>query len=198
MKTLVLLGLLVAPLPAAAGGAEVPGYGPWHLGMSREQVAAVSEFGPYEPVASTGGLETRHAELEGKTITASFVFGSSGLFHIQLWAYEGQDYSSALEALHGVYGYLSDQYGPLATDEGRIPAGLSKEGLDALVPDAFKKSDPQLDQLTTGKKLQVEMLKFHLYPQSGPENLRVYASLMHSPQLGFYYVFLYFKTPSGS
>lgn len=189
------LCLLVVAASAAFGSA--PGYGPWHLGMTPGEVQAVTEFGPYEAVASTGGLETRNARFEGKKITISFVFDADGLYHIQLWAYEGEDYRSAVKALHRVYKYLSEEYGALTTGRGPLPAGLSKRKLEGRIPDEFRSNDPQLDRLQRAGKIQAVVQRFHIHLKLEASDVRIYASLIHSPELGLYYVFLYFKSPNG-
>src|SRR5687768_17888926 len=112
MKGAAATALFVA-LSAAVPAAESAGYDPWRLGMSREEVQAAASHGPYSPVGATGGLETRNAQFQGKPITASFAFGPQGLGLIQLWLYEGQDLPAAIQAFHGAYTYLGDQFGAL-------------------------------------------------------------------------------------
>ncbi len=42
-----------------------PAAPPWRLGMSRAEVTGFSQFGPYDAVPVTGGLETRNAVVNG-------------------------------------------------------------------------------------------------------------------------------------
>jgi len=196
MKRSLLPVLALVLAGVASPPVEVHGYGPWQLGMTREQVAAATAHGPYSPVTATGGLETRNAQFQGSQITASFVFGPHGLRHIQLWAYEGQDREKALRAFHGVYGYLSEQLGPLHSDGTPIPRGISEDSLTALVPPAFKTGtvQSQLSELPKRGSIQAQVHKFHLHPQTPAVGAEVYGSLIHSPQLGMYWVFVYFKS----
>lgn len=64
-------GVVAVLLGSAAFAAEVRGFEPWRLGMTREEVLALSGTGPYTPVLSTGGLETSNARFQGKQVTAS-------------------------------------------------------------------------------------------------------------------------------
>ena len=194
----IVAAILLLPGAAAALAAERPGYGPWQLGMSREEVLAIAAEGPYSPVPSTGGLETKNARFQGQPITASFVFGPSGLSLIQLWLYEGKDRAAAMQAFHSAYTYLGDRYGALHSDGQPIPAGLSLVDLEARIPEGFK-TDPsraQLSQLQQRGSIQAQMLKLHLHPQAPVQDAQVYASLVHSPQLGLYWVFVYTRAPS--
>ncbi|HEX5716731.1 MAG TPA: hypothetical protein VF179_11280, partial [Thermoanaerobaculia bacterium] len=106
---LLLLGWL-APLHAAQ---RVEGYGPWRFGMKPAEVQAVEAHGPYTPVHSTGGLETKNGPFAGETRNVSFVFTPAGLAHIQVWAYQGNDFEQAAKELHGVYRYLVETFGPV-------------------------------------------------------------------------------------
>ncbi len=51
-------------------GAEtkVDGFGPWHFGMSKDEVAGVAEFGSYKDVPATGGVETCDAQRDGAVV----------------------------------------------------------------------------------------------------------------------------------
>ena len=194
LSALLVASALTSPSPPPT---EVRGYGPWKLGMTREQVTAAAAEGPYSPVATTGGLETRNASFQGHQITASFVFDASGLKHIQLWAYEGQDFAKALSAFHEAYSYLSEHLGSLESEGAPVPAGLSRDDLGSLIPAAFKTgtAQSQLGQLPQRGSIQAQVLKYHLHPRSPPAGAQVYASFIHSPQLGMYLVFVYFKWP---
>lgn len=193
-----IFGVAALLLTSGASAAEVRGFEPWKLGMTREEVLALSSSGPYSPVPSTGGLETRGARFQGKKVTASFVFGSEGLRHIQIWAYEGQDYREALLAFHEAYSYLSENFGLLHSGNSKIPAGLTLQALDELVPSEFRTgtSKSELGELQEKGSIQAQIHKFHLHPQEPPAGAEVYASLLHSPQIGSYWVFVYFKTPA--
>lgn len=191
-------GVVAVLLGSAAFATEVSGFAPWRLGMTREEVLALSSAGPYSPVRSTGGLETPNAQFQGKTVPASFVFGSEGLRHIQIWAYSGPAYQEALLAFHGAYSYLSTSFGPLHAENSRISAGLSLEGLDQLVPADFRSGTgkSELGELERKGSIQAQIHEFRLRPQEPPTGAEVYASLFHSPQVGLYWVFVYFKTPA--
>src|SRR6266567_6100179 len=117
---LLLLTQLLTPT-AGSSPSPVPGYGPWRLGMSKDQVKAISKFGPYSPVASTGGLETQNGFFAGQQTTISFVFGERGLRIIQIWAYEGKDLDQAVGAFYRVYHHLEESRGSVETPGLNVP-----------------------------------------------------------------------------
>ena len=51
---------------AQARAEDLPGMGPWRLGMTASQVAAFDELGPYSKVGVTGGLETPNGTFNGR------------------------------------------------------------------------------------------------------------------------------------
>lgn len=199
MKLRLTIPWVVAVLlSSAAFAGEVRGFEHWRLGMTRDEVRALSSTGPYSEVRSTGGLETSNAQFQGKKVKASFVFGPEGLGHIQIWAYVGPVYQEALLAFHEAYSYLSENFGALHSENAPIAAGLPLEGLDQLVPGDFRTgtAKSELGELQQKGSIQAQILKFHLHPQQRPTGAEVYASLIHSPQVGSYWVFVYFKSPA--
>lgn len=187
-----------SPPPETFEPVEVEGYGPWQLGMSPDQVRAVEEHGPYTPVQATGGLETANGDFLGEPANVSFVFGPSGLFHLQVWVYEGQDLDAAEDAFHRAYRWLSERFGALHLDGRPVPEGLDREGLAALVPESFweEEASVDLDAVEPGDSLELgPPERIHLHPRVPVDGAQVYASFLHSRQLGTYWVFVYVKTP---
>src|SRR5437899_1070807 len=113
MKRYLVVLLLTAGLTTARAES---GYGPWHIGMTKQQVTAVSQFGPYKPVPETGGVETFNARWTGKTTNISFVFEHDRLVNIQIWAYEGKDLQAATRAWFVVRSYLEKNYGDVQAE----------------------------------------------------------------------------------
>ncbi|MGD8817683.1 MAG: hypothetical protein PVJ51_10895, partial [Acidobacteriota bacterium] len=140
-RRILVLACLPAALLCAVAAAQssdsIAGYGPWTFGMRRFQVASFREFGPYLPVESTGGLETRNGEFEGEVTNTSFVFDDDGLRYIQIWAYEGNEIDDMMRALHRVYVHMSERYGDLMMESTKLPPGLNLEELADLIPDEY-------------------------------------------------------------
>ena len=184
----------------ATGTVEaVDGFGPWNFGMTPEQVADVEGHGPYVPVRTTGGLETFHGEFEGRETHTSFVFSDRGLYQVQIWAFSGKGAGEAIRAFHDVYTHLSNRFGDLRFEDGSlVPSGLSLDELDARIPAAFRTGDSesQLGELQERGSIQAQTVKLHLHPVDGSLTADVYGSLLHSPQLGLYWVFVYYKSPA--
>lgn len=191
--------LFATPATFADEKPPILGYGPWKLGDSREQVRAVESHGPYLDVHSTGGLETYAGEFSNEATHISFVFGDAGLFLIQLWLYNGGeegDFEAATAALHRAYEYLQTEFGALHSDGLVVPESLTLDGLRRLVPEAFRDQSQRIDMsraLTPGARITTNSLSFHLHPRDPPRGADVSASLFYNPQLGMYWVFLYFR-----
>lgn len=191
LPLVLAVGLL---LPAAASAREL---GPWRLGMTREEVRSVSEYGPYREVGSTGGLETAHGELLGETVNVSFVFGESGCRLIQVWAYEGTDEEEAVRGFFRVYDYLVDRFGEVRGDGGPWPADLALEQLRERIPAPFFDHSEELsiEEIRARGKIEMEAHKLHIHPRVEPEGARIYGSLIKNPRLEHYWVFLYVRAP---
>jgi hypothetical protein len=189
--------LLIFLLPATAGATEVQGYGPWKFGMKPAEVEAVQEFGPYTPVQATGGLETRNGDFLGQKTPISFVFRPAGLHHIQIWVYTGESYGEALAALHRTYRYLADNYGSLTSTGGPIPSDLDVQQLmGKLGPEFSEPKESLLPKIEQLKSFQAHMISYRIEPVALPTPGRdVHADLIRSPEIGIYYVFLYYRAP---
>lgn len=176
---IILLAQLATPSPAAA---PAVGYGPWRLGMSREQVAAIAEGAPYLRVSSTGGIETRNGSFAGRKTTISFVFGERGLRIIQVWAYEGMNTTEALAAFHRVYQHLEKTRGSVQVPGIFLPAHADADVFAGQVQNALASIPPD------------QPAKIQISPAAKSANVLVFSSLIRHPQLG-YYVFLYYRWP---
>ena len=162
--------------------ADAPGYGPWHLGMSKEDVQAASKHGPYKEVPSTKGIETENGLFDGRKTNISFVFGEHGLKKIQIWAYEGKDRDEAVRAWHRVYEYLGREHGAVEVDTIDIPPKANAKSFSAAVCEALAKRPAR------------EVAKFKMAPSKMPEGISVFSSIFRHPK-GGYFVFLYFQEP---
>lgn len=198
-KKLLPILLLATTLSASAAIAQnVDGYGPWRFGMSKDEVQAVQKLGPYTPVASTEGLETKNGPFMGETRNVSFVFGLGGLSHIQIWVYEGRDYDEAVQQFYRAYKHLVENFGPVHQDGNPWPADLTAEAFAERIPQEYRRASSRevfVDELKSRGSAQVEISKLHLHPQKPIRGADIYGSLLHSPKLGTYWVFLYYKVP---
>lgn len=189
---------LILLVPAAAGAAEIRGYGPWKFGMKPAEVEAVSQYGPYVPVQSTGGLETMNGDFGGQKTQISFMFRPAGLHHIQIWAYAGQSYDEALAAFHRTYRHLVDSFGPVASPAGEIASDLDVQHLAAkLGPEFTEPRESLLPKIKQTGSLQAHMLTYRIEPVSQPTaGTEIHVDFVRSPEVGIYFVFLYYRAPS--
>ena len=176
----VALFLLLSSSPCAAD--DHRGYGPWRLGMSKADVAGIEQYGPYEDVKVTGGLETFNGIFEERRTNISFVFGPTGLSKIQIRAYEGQDLETALETWYRVLAYLVRIHGAIESRDLPLTADVSRSDFAATVRRALD------DKPKTG------ITRLQMAPAMRPPDVSVFSSLFRHPQYG-YYVFLYYQEP---
>lgn len=195
---IALLGAL-SLLPRISAG--VDGYGPWKFGMTPDQVSAVEELGPYSPVQATGGLETSNGEFMGETVPISFVFNDDGLYHCQIWVYTGKEFSQAAAGFYLAYRHLEEHFGPVLTGDAALPEDLDERALIARIPSSFRDNSDavSLEEPGPGEEIELNLQprRLHLRPQRPLEEGEVHASLIHSSQLGTYWVFVFYRgTPS--
>jgi hypothetical protein len=130
--------------------------------MTKDQVTAVSEFGPYKSVPATGGVETFNARWNGRKANISFVFEKDRLVKIQIWTYEGKDFQAAMLAWCDVRVYL-ENYDEVQAEDPKSLAGSAA----------------------------AQPVKVQMKPREMPSGLSVFSSFFRHPLLG-YYVFLYY------
>jgi hypothetical protein len=189
-------GLIVYAAACAAEEARITGYGVWRFGMTPAEVSQVQESAPYLPVNATGGLETANGKFLGEKTNISFIFGARGLRRIQIWAYEGHDFGAAVKAFYATFKHLAD-FGALRLGDDAAPARLTLEAFQQRIPPSFsdQSRNVTMDQLQAKGSLQAQGERLHLGPERPPTGGTVFSSLIHSPQLGVYYVFLYYDAP---
>jgi len=173
----------VAATPQTAR-VQAPGYGPWALGMRRQEVIAVSAHAPYEPVEVTGGLETRRGVFEGQQRTVSFVFDPDDkLVKIQVWVYEGSDHAAAAKAWGAVYAHLRRRYGRVEMPEVQASRELNEDAVIETftgVLGAFAEATAGMPEDSAARA------RFQMAPESQPPAEAVWASLMADSQRGFF------------
>jgi hypothetical protein len=189
-----LLAALCCFLPAMAH-AEGDGYGPWKLGMKPAEVEAVAQYGPYTKIQSAaGGLETLNGEFAGQKAHIAFQFRPAGLYQIQIRLYQGESYEDALAAFHRTYVYLGTAFGALNAIDGPLAANLDPAQLSKkLGPEFSSAKESLLPRLHAGGTVQVHTITYNIVPGTLPDGRDIHAELVRSPELGRYYVFLYFR-----
>jgi hypothetical protein len=192
-------GLIVYAAACGAEETRITGYGAWRFGMTPAEVSSVQESAPYLPVKMTGGLETANGRFLGEKTNVSFIFGARGLRRIQIWVYEGHDFGAAVKAFYATFKHLAD-FGALRLGDDASPAGLTLEAFQQRIPASFsdQSRNVTMDQLQAKGSLQAQFEKLRLCPERPPAGGTVSSSFIHSPQLGVYYVFLYYDAPPSS
>lgn len=187
--------LALALFSSAAVADDDLGLGPWRLGMSKDQVVAQAEFGPYKDVQVTGGVETANGKFAGHAANTSFVFDPAGLQFIQVWNYEGGDWRKAKDAALEVYDYLLARFGGV-----KIP-GVTVNGSDALergdVAVVLERILGQAEGVeANARKEKVTLtITYDMVPVSQPAESRLHAQFIYAGRTGTFYVFLFQDRP---
>lgn len=166
--------------------------GPWKLGMTRERVTSFPELWPYKPVASTGGYETSNARIQGKTLTVSFVFENDKLDFIQVWKYEGADFSEAKVAILEMYDELAGQFGGVTIPNIKVsgPNGLDRNAMGFML-DKFLGTAAELSAKWQKERATIGTFKFDMTPRTQPEGSQLHGQFGYSGRFKTYYVFLF-------
>ncbi len=90
------------------------GLPPWEFGMSKSEVSAFTEFGPYRAFPN-GDIETFNGIFDGKKENIQFFFDAKGLRRIGVYVYEGKDLDAASEAWQRAYESLERNFGKIET-----------------------------------------------------------------------------------
>lgn len=102
--------LLLAGGPCFAAD-EPLDLGPWQLGMTKEQVVAIADRGPYKDVPGTSDLETAEGKFRGKKAATRLVFANASLRSLEVRVYEGKEWRKAKDAALDVYDQFASGYG---------------------------------------------------------------------------------------
>jgi hypothetical protein len=166
--------------------------GPWRLGMSREEVQSFQEYGPYEAVAVTGGLETHNALLNGKQKNVSFVFDDEGVAYIQVWEYEGSDYEAAKSAVLEVFDSFVASYGGAEIPGVNVsgPAGLDRQALEVVLSRVLGTAK-EIGRKTAEEQRAAMILLFDMKPKQQPEHSRLHSQWGYHARFDTFYVFVY-------
>lgn len=158
-------------------------YGPWKLGMSRDELVAIAAHGPYTPVRVTGGIETANGVFDGEKRNVAFTFDSKGAVNkIQIWAYEGRSEAEAMAAWWRVYRYYTKTYGQVESPTLGTPLDVDEAALIERTRAAFASAPAQYSA------------KVQMAPQPMPAAAKVFASFGRAP-MGLYYVFVNILEP---
>ena len=128
MLPIVLIIFALASMLTAGQQSGAPAVGEYRLGMTRDQVRAVSSCAPYKTVPATKGLECPNFILGKLKMNISFVFDGDALSRIQLWFHEGPSEADARKATAGMLAYLSAR-GAIHSSEVKGPAPLTTDAI---------------------------------------------------------------------
>jgi hypothetical protein len=187
-KPAFLWALLLAAIPAIAQ--EDPGFGPWRLGMSKEQVVAFVEQGPYNDVAA-GNVETASATFAANKVKATFVFGAAGLATIKLHNYEGSDWREAHKFALQVFDQFKAKHGGANVKE--VSDNIDREALDLILRQTLGTAET-MNKVYTPKG-QYLLQTFDMVPMKQPAEGRLHCQWTYDGKSNTYSVFVYLDLP---
>lgn len=170
LASIAFLGVLVTASATAASG-----LGPWKFGMSRDEVKAISQFGPYKSF-SNGDLEIHAYEFDRQKRNVQFFFDGRGLNRIEINYYEDREPAQATAAFRDVCEYYRREY-------GQVEAKFFNEPQNA---DCMTIAEAATAQVEKTGKVQIA-------PPHSSSDLRSFSSYRINNVLGtkFYSVVLY-------
>lgn len=186
---------VAAPAPTAPPPASCA-FGPWSLGMTRDEVRAFADAGPYTDVPETGGFETRNARAFGAgNANVSFVFGEAGLNYMMLFGYEGKDYKAAKAALLALFDEFQANYGGAMLEDFKVegPQGdapLDHQVLADLLEQVLGEAKAVGERALRDQNASVSMM-FDLEPLQQPCANRVHVQWGYHSKHDTYYVLLF-------
>ncbi len=198
IKTFAALTVLLASFPAIADDKPLPAYtiGPWHLGMTKDQVTSFADFGSYKPVDATGGIETFNAMIDGKKTNVSFVFDDKSLQYIQVWKYEGNNSADAEQATLDLLDMFNSSFGGADVDNINLDNGaaMTHGGL-RIVLDRILGTAHDLG-IKERKEQNVAMtILFDMHPRKQPAGSQLDAEFGYVSRYDTFYVFLFQDAP---
>ena len=158
-----------------------PGRFPWVFGMSRQQVSAIKEYGPYKSFRN-GDLETYKGLLDGHEENFQFFFNGEVLRRIGVYLYEGDDLAAAADKWLTLFGTMSKLFGEIETPSNQAPAA------DAESQQAFKNK---------AREIVASRGKTQMVPITQATDSTSFASFQSREVQGrtLYWITLYFDAP---
>ena len=95
----------------------------------------------------------------------------------------GQDFDQALNAFHRVYQHLEGSRGAVQGPGLKVPEHADSQTFGGILRRALSAVSPDTP------------FKVQMAPVSASPGINVFASFMKQPQIGYYYVFLYYRIP---
>lgn len=159
--------------------APAAGLSPWQFGMTKEQVASFTQFGPYRTF-SNGDLETYKGVYRDETHNVQFYFEKNRLVKIEVLFGEGGNRDKAIATFKNVYRLLERQYGKVVIPEEH-DTGSSK---------------PNVDASAVGAVMNASLFGYtHINPVNQPRDMHVWGTVA-SKMIGderWYYVAIMFS-----
>jgi hypothetical protein len=196
-RTLLTAALcLTAASLCSAQPAKEYKLGPWSLDMTRAQVIAQAAYGPYVPVAVTGGLEMFDAMIDGKKENVSFVFDHDSVKFIQMFKYEGSDFSAARKAALDVFRLFDSRFDG-ATVSGVAVDGRSKLDIDSFIAfiDRTLGTAVELGEKEKKDHAVAMLIRFDMKPLVQPANCQLHAQLIYTSRSKTFYVLVFQDKP---
>jgi hypothetical protein len=188
-NTSVFLALLLAVGPAFAQ--EDAGIGPWRPGMSKEQVVAFADLGPYRDVPATGGVVAEGAKFAGHKVSTGFVFGDAGVRSIEVLVYEGKDWSRAKDAALEVYDHFAKSYGGANVKE--VSDKIGRKELDTILDRTLGTAEEMNKRYA--KSGSAAIISYDMFPVQQPADSRLHCQWVYMGKTGTYVVYLYQDKP---
>ena len=101
----ILLVVCAAFSPIAAGA----GYGPWTFGMTKQEVRAITQYGPYYEFQN-GDIGTRAGTFDETQAPVSFYFKGDRLIRVMVVVYSGPSFDETAKAWRRAFQHIERNF----------------------------------------------------------------------------------------
>lgn len=189
LKPVILLSLLLA-FGGTAFADEDVGIGPWRLGMSKEQVEALVEQGPYKE-GEGGKLETTTRKFAGNRTTTSFVMKDGAVSAIEVQVYDGKVWNQAKDAALDVYDLFAKNHGGANVKD--VADKVDRKALEKILDRTLGTAE-EMNKQYAARQRAIHVV-YDMVPLNQPAESRLHAQWVYLGKSGTYAVFLYQDKP---
>ncbi len=187
-KPMLLLALLAVIGTVVAD--EDAGLGPWRLGMSKEQIVAFAEQGPYADAAN-GGVETSATKFKGRKTSTSLAFTDAKLSSVVVRLYAGDSWGPARDAVLDVFDQFAKSYGGANVKE--ISDKVQRAELETILDRTLGTAESMNGQYA--KKGKSMTARYDMVPLKQPAESRLHCQWSYIGKTNTYAVYLYQDLP---
>lgn len=172
---------------------EQADFGPWRLGMPKEQAVSFLDHGSFKDSAPND-MEAASATVASHKGKATLTFGKAGLASIRLHKYEGKDWREARSSILEVFDEFRVEFG--GVNVKGIANDIGRDELDLILQQSLGAAEEANKRY--GPKGQYMVLIFDMVPRRQPVGERLHCQWVYDGRSNTYSLVLYRDRPDAS